>query len=585
MPFGLLLTAGAGLGDIRAIGSGNIGATNVLRTGNKALAAATLVLDALKGAVALLLAALALGRGRGAGGRRRRRARPCLPGLARLPGRQGGGDRRRACCWPRLAGSGSWRCAGLARRGVAARASPRPARWRPARRRRSSRRCSFGDLRPGAVRLGIAALIAWRHQANIRAPAGRHRAAHRPEGVSDRLRRRRPLTRLRAGAQPEGVGAACASPAPRASARHLPPPLERHGSAARRPARAPRAPLRPRIAVPRGRGAARDRGAGRLGGRCLLLGRRRLPAAAGAAGRRAAGARRAGRSRRCSRRAAVGAGRRARNASAAGRRIAEELADGLAAGGHRRRLRPGARHRRRGASRRAAPQGRTVAAVAGGLDEPYPPENADAAGPHRRGGRRGGQPRRRSAPRRMARHFPRRNRIVAGLSLGVVVVEAAPRSGSLITARLGAGGRAGALRGAGQPARPALPRRQRPDPPGRAPDRDRRGRAGAPARQPPATRRCSAAARCRSPSEPPPDEPPRPPADGRGRQVLELLGTTPIAVDDLVRRCHLSASAVRRSCSTGACRAGRTLPGNRVARCRRLSRRARESRPRRTPTA
>jgi acyl phosphate:glycerol-3-phosphate acyltransferase len=53
VPFGLLLTRAAGLGDIRAIGSGNIGATNVLRTGNKGLAAATLLLDALKGAVAV----------------------------------------------------------------------------------------------------------------------------------------------------------------------------------------------------------------------------------------------------------------------------------------------------------------------------------------------------------------------------------------------------------------------------------------------------------------------------------------------------------------------------------------------------
>jgi acyl phosphate:glycerol-3-phosphate acyltransferase len=56
IPFGLLLTRAAGLGDIRAIGSGNIGATNVLRTGNKGLAAATLLLDALKGAVAVWLA-------------------------------------------------------------------------------------------------------------------------------------------------------------------------------------------------------------------------------------------------------------------------------------------------------------------------------------------------------------------------------------------------------------------------------------------------------------------------------------------------------------------------------------------------
>ena len=57
IPFGYLLTRLGGGGDIRSIGSGNIGATNVLRTGRKGLAAATLLLDALKGAVAVLLVA------------------------------------------------------------------------------------------------------------------------------------------------------------------------------------------------------------------------------------------------------------------------------------------------------------------------------------------------------------------------------------------------------------------------------------------------------------------------------------------------------------------------------------------------
>jgi glycerol-3-phosphate acyltransferase PlsY len=61
IPFGLLLTRAAGLGDIRQIGSGNIGATNVLRTGNKALAAATLLLDAAKGAAAVLIGAWVAG--------------------------------------------------------------------------------------------------------------------------------------------------------------------------------------------------------------------------------------------------------------------------------------------------------------------------------------------------------------------------------------------------------------------------------------------------------------------------------------------------------------------------------------------
>jgi len=61
IPFGLLLTALAGKGDVRKIGSGNIGATNVLRTGSKPLAALTLVLDCLKATAAVLLAQRLLG--------------------------------------------------------------------------------------------------------------------------------------------------------------------------------------------------------------------------------------------------------------------------------------------------------------------------------------------------------------------------------------------------------------------------------------------------------------------------------------------------------------------------------------------
>lgn len=61
VPFGLVLVRAAGLGDIRAIGSGNIGATNVLRTGRKGLALATLLLDGGKGAIAVLLARFLIG--------------------------------------------------------------------------------------------------------------------------------------------------------------------------------------------------------------------------------------------------------------------------------------------------------------------------------------------------------------------------------------------------------------------------------------------------------------------------------------------------------------------------------------------
>ena len=61
IPFGIVITRIMGLGDLRSIGSGNIGATNVLRTGNKRAAAATLLLDAAKGGVAVLIARYAFG--------------------------------------------------------------------------------------------------------------------------------------------------------------------------------------------------------------------------------------------------------------------------------------------------------------------------------------------------------------------------------------------------------------------------------------------------------------------------------------------------------------------------------------------
>ena len=62
IPFGIILTRLAGTQDLRSVGSGNIGATNVLRTGNKKLAAATLLGDMLKGTFAVVVAALVLGR-------------------------------------------------------------------------------------------------------------------------------------------------------------------------------------------------------------------------------------------------------------------------------------------------------------------------------------------------------------------------------------------------------------------------------------------------------------------------------------------------------------------------------------------
>ncbi|MBW3098916.1 DNA-processing protein DprA [Pseudohoeflea coraliihabitans] len=109
--------------------------------------------------------------------------------------------------------------------------------------------------------------------------------------------------------------------------------------------------------------------------------------------------------------------RLAREIGAAGYRIVSGLARGIDAAAHEASLDTG-----------------TIAAMAGGLDRPYPPENLDLYERIREGAGlalsempMGWEPR--------ARDFPRRNRLIAGISLGVVVIEAAARSGSLITAR------------------------------------------------------------------------------------------------------------------------------------------------------
>ena len=126
-----------------------------------------------------------------------------------------------------------------------------------------------------------------------------------------------------------------------------------------------------------------------------------------------------------------------RNASTNGQRMAEALAGELAAAGvvvvsGMARGVDGAAHR--GALAAIGGGGRTVAVVAGGLDLPYPPEHADLQRQIAASGVVVAEAPLGTAP--LARHFPRRNRIIAGLALGVVVVGAAPRSGSLITARM-----------------------------------------------------------------------------------------------------------------------------------------------------
>jgi DNA processing protein len=123
----------------------------------------------------------------------------------------------------------------------------------------------------------------------------------------------------------------------------------------------------------------------------------------------------------------------ARNASANGMRMAEALATELAAAGIT--VVSGLARGIDGAAHTGALfTGRTVAAIAGGLDHPYPPEHAPLQARIAEKGAVVTEAPWGTAPQ--SRHFPRRNRIIAGLCMGVVVVEAALRSGSLITARL-----------------------------------------------------------------------------------------------------------------------------------------------------
>ncbi|MDB5375977.1 MAG: protecting protein DprA [Rubritepida sp.] len=251
----------------------------------------------------------------------------------------------------------------------------------------------------------------------------------------------------------------------------------------------------------------------------------------------------------------------ARNASGTGRRFAEDLADALAVrdicvvSGLARGIDTAAHL---GALR----SGTTIAAVAGGLDRPYPRENvALQARIAAEGGLVLSEAPLGTAP--LARHFPRRNRIVAGLSLGVVVIEAALQSGTLITARLAA--EAGRELFA-VPGHPLDPRSRGSN------DLIRRGAKltetvedillhlpEAPAETP--LFRMPLLAEL--PEEPVED--PLPASDA-ATQVLEMMGSTPIAVDELGRRCQLSApklSALLLELEMS----GRieNLPGNRVA--------------------
>ena len=235
----------------------------------------------------------------------------------------------------------------------------------------------------------------------------------------------------------------------------------------------------------------------------------------------------------------------ARNASAAGRRLAEMLAEGLGRAGFV--VASGLARGIDAAAHRGALATGTVAVLAGGIDTPYPPENLGVYREIAEAGALVAELPPGTEPK--AKHFPRRNRIIAGLSLGVVVAEAALRSGSLLTARMAAeeGRELFAV-----PGSPLDPRCRGSN------DLLRQGAiltesaddviaalSGALGER---TRRIKSQARAR-PQElpltqnPPPAREPLAPGEPKAA-VLEALGPTPVAVDELVRRCQLSPALV-----------------------------------------
>ena len=234
----------------------------------------------------------------------------------------------------------------------------------------------------------------------------------------------------------------------------------------------------------------------------------------------------------------------ARNASANGRRLARELAEGLGRAGLV--VVSGLARGIDAAAHLGAFETGTVAVVAGGVDIVYPEQNRGLYDALRRQGAIVAELPLGSEPQ--ARHFPRRNRIISGMALGVLVVEAAARSGSLITARfaLEQGREVFAV-----PGSPLDPRCRG------ANDLLRRGATLTESAEDVLAQlgpllRGPLPALASEPGWPPPGEPGWP--DGGAGEpaadedalaiILESLGPTPVAVDELVRQCQLTASAV-----------------------------------------
>lgn len=223
----------------------------------------------------------------------------------------------------------------------------------------------------------------------------------------------------------------------------------------------------------------------------------------------------------------------ARNCSAAGRRIAKEIAAGISQAGLV--VVSGLARGIDAAAHHASLPGGTVAVLAGGHDRIYPPDHAELAREIASNGALVSEMPPGATAR--GRDFPRRNRIISGLSQGVVVVEAAARSGSLITARFALEQGRDVFAVPGSPLDPRAEGCNRLIRQGAMLTRSAEDiiealQTGLPARPAPP----SLGARDDSPASPAPD-------DAR-RSLLAALGPSPIEIDEIVRQTELPAGTV-----------------------------------------
>lgn len=226
----------------------------------------------------------------------------------------------------------------------------------------------------------------------------------------------------------------------------------------------------------------------------------------------------------------------ARNASAAGRRFCRTIAQELSGAGLV--VASGMARGIDTAAHQGAMENGTVAVVAGGVDIVYPAENQSLYDSLIEKGAVVSEQRLGTKP--TARHFPPRNRIISGLSLGVLVVEAAPRSGSLITARMALeqGREVFAV-----PGGPGDPRHQGTN------QLIRDGAVLVESANDITGLLAASAVPVKTPvsapeivPQPPPETTPKNEEYARGT-LLELLGPTPVSVDELLRECQLSPAA------------------------------------------